>query len=104
MEPRIQYARTSDGVNIGYWTLGIGTPFILMPSSMLSPSIRHWATDRGRRWFSRLAENRMLIRYDNRGCGYSSGDLVDYSLGSRLRDLEAIIERLKLDKFVLFGY
>ena len=104
MEPRIQYARTTDGVNIGYWTLGTGTPFILMPSSMLTPSIRHWATDRGRRWFSRLAENRMLIRYDNRGCGYSSGDLVDYSLGSRLRDLEAVIERLKLDKFVLFGY
>ena len=69
MEPRIQYARTTDGVNIGYWTLGTGTPFILMPSSMLSPSIRHWATDRGRRWFSRVAENRMLIRYDNRGCG-----------------------------------
>ena len=104
MEPRIQYAKTNDGVDIAYWTLGSGIPFILMPSSMLSPSIRHWATERGRRWFTRLAQNRMLIRYDNRGCGHSSGDLVDYLLGSRLRDLSAVIERLDLDKFVLFGY
>src|SRR5712691_3735438 len=74
MEPRIQYTKTMDGVNIAYWTLGVGTPFMLMPSSMLSPSMRHWATERGRRWFTRPAENRMLIRYDNRGCGYSGGD------------------------------
>ena len=26
MEPRIQYAKTSDGVNIAYWTLGEGMP------------------------------------------------------------------------------
>jgi hypothetical protein len=26
MEPRIQYAKTKDGVSIAYWTLGDGTP------------------------------------------------------------------------------
>jgi hypothetical protein len=26
MEPRIQYAQTSDGVGIAYWTLGDGMP------------------------------------------------------------------------------
>ena len=32
MEPRIQYAKTSDGVNIAYWTLGSGgTPLVLLP-------------------------------------------------------------------------
>ncbi len=30
MEPRIQYARTSDGVNIAYWTLGKGDPLVFM--------------------------------------------------------------------------
>src|SRR5437867_2332451 len=29
MEPRIQYVKTSDGVNIAYWTLGKGEPFII---------------------------------------------------------------------------
>ena len=41
----------------------------------------------------RLAENRMLIRYDSRGCGHSSGDHFDYSLLSRLCDLEAVIAK-----------
>ena len=104
MEPRIQYARTSDGENIAYWTLGTGTPFILMPSSMMTPSMRHWATERGRRWFTRLAENRMLIRYDNRGCGHSTGNVLDYSLSARLLDLQAVIEGMNLDRCMLFGY
>ena len=29
MEPRIQYAKTSDGVNIAYAVLGEGTPLLL---------------------------------------------------------------------------
>ena len=26
MEPRIQYAKTADGVSIAFWTLGVGMP------------------------------------------------------------------------------
>ena len=28
MEPRIQYAKTKDGVSIAYWTLGEGKPLV----------------------------------------------------------------------------
>jgi len=28
-EPRIQYAKTSNGVNIAYWTLGEGNPSVV---------------------------------------------------------------------------
>ena len=45
----------------------------------------------------------MLIRYDSRGCRHSSGDHVDYSLATRLRDLEGVIDRLNLDRLILFG-
>ena len=32
MEPRIQYAKTSDGVSIAYWTMGEGgTPLLMTP-------------------------------------------------------------------------
>jgi hypothetical protein len=31
MNPRIQYARTSDGVSIAYWTTGEGSPLVVMP-------------------------------------------------------------------------
>jgi hypothetical protein len=31
MEPRIQYAKTTDGVSIAFWTLGEGKPLLHMP-------------------------------------------------------------------------
>ena len=31
MEPRIQYAKTSDGVSIAFWTLGEGMPLVHTP-------------------------------------------------------------------------
>jgi hypothetical protein len=36
MEPRIQYAQTKDGVSIAYWTLGEGTPLVIMPNIPVS--------------------------------------------------------------------
>jgi hypothetical protein len=29
MEPRIQYAKTADGVSIAFWTLGQGPPLVM---------------------------------------------------------------------------
>ncbi len=34
MEPRIQYAKTEDGVSIAYWTLGDGKPLVSMPAGL----------------------------------------------------------------------
>ena len=31
MEPRIQYAKTKDGVSIAYYAVGEGRPLVLMP-------------------------------------------------------------------------
>ena len=36
MEPQIQYAKTSDGVNIAYATEGEGPPLVLLPIPMVS--------------------------------------------------------------------
>ncbi len=36
MEPRIQYAKTSDGVNIAYWTMGAGPPLVVLRSETMS--------------------------------------------------------------------
>ena len=33
MEPRIQYAKTADGVSIAFWTLGEGVSLALMADS-----------------------------------------------------------------------
>ena len=31
MEPRIQYTKTEDGVNIAYWSVGEGDPVVWLP-------------------------------------------------------------------------
>ena len=102
MEPRIQYAQTKDGVSIAFCTLGEGMPFVHVPPGV--PHIQlEWEYPECRRWFERLAEKRRLVRYDLRGFGLSERDVKDYSLDAGLLDLEAVVDRLGLETFALFG-
>ncbi|MDP9236271.1 MAG: adenylate/guanylate cyclase domain-containing protein [Chloroflexota bacterium] len=45
----------------------------------------------------------MIVRYDKRGTGLSDRNLEDYSIDARVRDLEAVVDHLKLRKFSLHG-
>ena len=103
MEPQIQYAKTSDGVNIAYWTLGEGLPFVEMPAEFYSHIQLEWQTPQFRRLYERFAENRMFIRYDGRGCGLSDRDVTEVSLETQLLDLRAVVDRLGLDKVALLA-
>ncbi|MEE8518724.1 MAG: hypothetical protein V3S98_06330, partial [Dehalococcoidia bacterium] len=103
MEPRIQYARTADGVSIAYYTLGEGMPLVAMPSPPLSHLELEWQNPEYRRWHEWLAEKRMVVRYDGRGSGLSDRDVTDFSLEAHLLDLDAVVERLGLDRFALFA-
>src|SRR3989337_3743761 len=102
MEPRIRYAQTTDGVNIAFWTLGEGLPFVLM-QAMFSHVQLEWQHPDVRRWYERLARGRMLVRYDSRGGGLSERNVTDYSLDARILDLEAVVGRLGLEGFALGG-
>jgi class 3 adenylate cyclase len=104
MEPRIQYAKTTDGVSIAFWTLGEGMPFVHMPSTQYNPTLRAWQTPEGRRWCERLAETRKFVRYDNRGFGHSQRYATDFSLEALVLDLEAVVDRVAPEKVALFGY
>jgi class 3 adenylate cyclase len=104
MEPRIQYTKTADGVSIAFWTLGEGTPFVCMPSPPWSHIQLEWQNPGWRRWCERLAERRKLVRYDARGSGLSERNVADYSLEAHMLDLEAVVERLGMQRFVLMGW
>ncbi|TMB97329.1 MAG: adenylate/guanylate cyclase domain-containing protein [Chloroflexi bacterium] len=67
MEPRIQYARTSDGVSIAYATAGRGRIVIDVPSAPLSHVQRQW--DLLSDFHGGLAERFRTIWYDSRGSG-----------------------------------
>ena len=103
MEPRIQYAQTADGVSIAFWTLGEGLPVVHMPNLPWSHIQLEWQFPESRRWYERLAEKRMPVRYDSRGSGLSDRDVGDYSLEAHVRDLEAVVDRLGLQRLALLA-
>jgi class 3 adenylate cyclase len=102
MEPRIQYAQTEDGVSIAYWTLGEGMPLVYLTEAA-SHIQMEWQFPPWREWYEALARKRMLVRYDRRGSGLSERDVTDYSLDVLVLDLEAVVDRLGLKRFALFG-
>jgi pimeloyl-ACP methyl ester carboxylesterase len=105
MEPRIQYAKTSDGANIAYAVFGDGPPIVCSSGSLGDLHLYSsgalelvtQATDRlvGLGW--------RVIMYDSRGTGSSDRDNMDFTLEARLRDLEAVIERTGVNRFALWG-
>jgi len=102
MEPRIQYAKTADGVNIAFWTLGDGTPLVHLPV-LFSHVQLEWQIAECRRWYESLAQNRKLVRYDVRGEGLSERNVTDLSLDALVLDVEGVVDRLGLEKFALLG-
>ena len=64
MQPRIQYARTSDGVNIACAEAGAGYPFVMMTSPGYSHTELSWKF-----WPSliRAATGLHVVLYDARG-------------------------------------
>jgi len=103
MEPRIQYARTSDGVSIAFWTLGEGNPLVHMPPVPISHIEAEMQFPELRAWHERMARQRMLVRFDVRGAGLSDREITEVSLDAYLRDLEAVVDHLGLQSFALFA-
>ena len=103
MEPRIQYAKTSDGVSIACWALGEGAPFVHMPWFRSSHIQLEWEIPEYRRWYEELCRNKRLIRYDGRGIGMSDRNVSDFSLDALVADVAAVVDRLELEQFALFG-
>ncbi len=103
MEPRIQYAKTSDGVSIAFWTLGEGMPLVVMPDHPWSHIEMEWQIPEIRRWYEQLGRQRMLVRYDSRGTGVSTRKVVDFPLDALVLDLESVVDRLDLERFALFA-
>jgi class 3 adenylate cyclase len=102
--PRIQYAKTSDGVSIAYCVMGEGQPLVY--TSNVWGDI-HWYlhNEPTRREVDRLiAAGWSVVRYDMRGMGYSDRDVSDFSLAARVKDLEAVVASAGVDRSVLCGY
>jgi len=100
-EPQVQYAKTSDGVNIAYASMGEGPPLVrVMPPGMVHVQ-RDWATFPG--MYQPLSRTFRFIWYDPRGSGLSDRDEIDFSMEAMMRDLEAVIDRTGLRSFAVLA-
>lgn len=103
MDPLIQYAMTSDGVNIAYATIGTGHPLLVLPILPLSHLQVEWQMPGMREFLESLASHHTVIRYDARGLGLSDRDPADRSLDAHILDIEAVVGKLRLERLAVFG-
>ena len=87
MEPRIQYAKTSDGVNIAYATIGEGPPLIIMSPRIATNIEDEWNIPPLQNIFRATAMAFTVVRFDMRGCGLSDRNIADFSPVAMMRDL-----------------
>ncbi len=102
MEPRIQYAKTADGVDIALASMGEGPPLVGLAVFSTSHVQRLWAMFP--HLFQPLTRTFRLIWYDSRGTGLSDRDAIDFSMEAMMLDLEAVIDRTGLQSFAVSAF
>ena len=102
MDQQIRFCKAADGVRIAYATVGGGPPLV-KAVTWLSHLEFGWHSPIWRHWLEALAAGCRLVHYDGRGCGLSDWDVEDLSFEAWVRDLEAVVDALDLDRFPLLG-
>jgi pimeloyl-ACP methyl ester carboxylesterase len=102
MQQQIGFCTTADGVRIAYATVGTGPALVV---SSLAPSHigLEWEEPRVRGFWESIGRHHQVVRYDKHGCGLSDRDRNDFSTDAEVRTLEAIVKKLGLKSFVLWG-
>jgi pimeloyl-ACP methyl ester carboxylesterase/DNA-binding CsgD family transcriptional regulator len=98
----VRFCTSSDGVRLAYATVGSGPPLVKAPN-WLSHLEYEWQSPIWRHWVEGLSRHHTYIRYDTRGCGLSDREPPEISFESWVRDLEAVVDAMKLERFPLLG-
>ena len=102
MDQKIGFCRTADGVRICYADVGEGPPIVKAPNWLTHLEFE-WQSPVWSHWWRELAKNHRLIRFDQRGSGLSDWNVGDLSFEAWVGDLEAVVDHLELDSFILLG-
>ena len=102
MRQTIGFCKASDGTRLAYAVAGDGPNLVRAGTWMthveLDQDSTGWA-----HWWRELARSHRFVRYDQRGSGLSDWAPADFSFEARVGDLEAVVDALELDSFVLLG-
>lgn len=101
-EQAIRFCSTSDGFRIAFAASGDGPPLV-KAANWLSHLEFDWNSPVWRPWLRELSRDHRLVRYDERGCGLSDRTVEEFSLDAWVRDLEAVVDALELERFPLLG-
>jgi DNA-binding SARP family transcriptional activator/pimeloyl-ACP methyl ester carboxylesterase len=98
----VQFCRTTDNVRIAYAKVGNGPPLV-WAAHWMSHLAFSWESPVWRHWTEEFAKDRCFVHYDERGNGLSDWDGPEFSVDAFVRDLEAVVDSLGLDRFALMG-
>jgi pimeloyl-ACP methyl ester carboxylesterase len=98
----VQFCKTSDDVRIAYACVGEGPP-VVWAAHWLSHLSFNWESPVWRHWTEECAKDHAFVHYDERGNGLSDWNNPEFSVDAFVRDLEAVVDALGLDRFALMG-
>lgn len=102
LQQSIRFCTAPDGVRIAYATVGRGPPLV-KAANWLNHLEYDWESPVWRHMLEALARDHFLVRYDERGNGLSDWDVADISFEAFVRDLETVVDALRLERFALLG-
>ena len=98
----LRFCTSSDGVRLAYATVGSGTPLV-KAANWLSHMEFELRTPIWRHWIDALSHRYTFVRYDTRGSGLSDRNPPEISFESWVRDLEAVVDATRIERFPLLG-
>jgi pimeloyl-ACP methyl ester carboxylesterase/DNA-binding CsgD family transcriptional regulator len=102
VKQEIHFCQSADKVRIAYALSGQGPPLV-KAANYLTHLEHDWHSPVWRHWLLGLSQTHRLIRYDARGSGLSDWDVSTYNMDAWVRDLEAVVDSLDLQRFPLLG-
>ena len=101
----VSFTKTADGVSIAYMVTGEGEPLVFLPIGITHLQFVRRYDRRLTAWLDELGRRFRLVQYDSRGQGMSQRGLTpDHTMADLELDLEAVLDALKLQRFILVGY
>ena len=103
--PPVRFTKTADGISIAYSVSGEGAPVVFLPIGITHLQFVRRYDRRLTAWLDELGRRFRLVQYDSRGQGMSQRGLTpDHTMADLELDLEAVLDALKLQRFILVGY
>ena len=102
LDQEIHFCTASDGIQLAYSTIGQG-PALLKTGNWMTHLEYDLKSPIWGHLFRELAKDHLLARYDARGNGLSDRIVDEISFDAYVRDLEAVVEALGIDRFALMG-